>query len=75
MNEQGRNPQTYIDELQRRANGLLVNYAQQALDDLADLPIATDPRTAAQRAETWGEIIDTLGKITDQLEKVRSSGH
>ncbi len=60
-----------IDSLRARTRQLTLSYAQQALDDLENFPVvSTDPRGAAQRAETWGEIIDTLGKISDQLDRV-----
>lgn len=55
--------------LKRRVQQLSINYAQQALDDLENLPVSTDPKSAAQRAESWGEIFDTLRKVTDQLDR------
>ena len=61
-------PQNAAD-LKRRVQQLSINYAQQALDDLENLPVSADPKAAAQKAETWGEIIDTLRKISDQLDR------
>lgn len=59
----------HVAELKRRTRALSLKYAEQALTELEDLPVSTDPKSASQQAETWGEIFDTLRKISTQLDE------
>lgn len=60
-----------IAELKRRLGALGLRYAERALTELEDLPVSTDPKSASQQAESWGEMFDTLRKIGAQLAQSR----